>query len=116
MAITSKYQLIQPPGPATVEHAPARGLFKIILACAGLVLTICYYNLPITEAEATKIQLAVSTVSQAEEFRIEVNTSNLTLGNTDITLITSSNAYRCRQDPLKMRTTSSTLRGAVCRR
>lgn len=85
MGISSKYQLIQPPGPATVDDTTARGLFKIILACAGLILTISYYNLPIPEAEVTKIQLDVSTVSQAEEFRIEVNTSNLTLGNTDIT-------------------------------
>lgn len=85
MRISSKCRLIQPSGQATVEDANARGPLKIILACAGLILTIFYYNLPIPESEPTEIQLYASTVPQAEEFRIEGNTSNLALGNTDNT-------------------------------
>lgn len=85
MGISSKYRLIQPLDPATVKDTDAKGPLKIILACAGLILTICYYNLPIPESEPIKVQLYASTVPQAEEFRIEGNTSNTALGNTDIT-------------------------------
>lgn len=84
MADTFKYQLIQSSSLTIVEDRIDRTLYKIILACAGLILTVCYYNLPIPEAELAIIEFDVSTVSPTEIFKINDNASHTTIGKTHV--------------------------------
>lgn len=115
MGDSFKYQLIQTSRLTTVEDRNARTIYKIILACTGLILTILYYNMPIPETELAIIEFDVrSTVPQAIEPKIKEDASNTTIGKTDMTLITLSILYHCQQDSLKLRTISSTPRDVIC--
>lgn len=87
MGDSFKYQLIQTSKLTTVEDRNARTIYKIILACTGLILTILYYNMPIPETELATMEFEVrSTVPQANVSDIkEDDASNTTIGKTDMT-------------------------------